>query len=88
MLILKNKSGVGLPMLFRIQNPRKEVTMNVSIVIDWKFVAALVCGVIGLELVEKISPDSAEKVLTSAVDAYKEYASSENAEVSPCLEDK
>ena len=48
--------------------------MNISIVIDWKFVGALGLGGIGFYLVSKIDPADAKEAFNHAVDACKEVA--------------
>lgn len=52
--------------------------MNVSVVIDWKFVVALGMATVGTIFAVKMDAPAAERVSTHAVDAYKEYAMAGN----------
>ncbi len=47
--------------------------MNFSVILDWKFIAALGAAVSGIILSAKMEPDAAERVSTHVVDACKEY---------------
>lgn len=52
---------------YRVILGKEVASMNFNVNIDWKFVLALGGAVSGVILSVKISPDSAEKVLTSFV---------------------
>ena len=73
------KIGMGrqhrLPFMFsEFSSGRKEVRpMNFSVILDWKFIAALGAAVSGIILSAKMEPDAAERVSTHVVDACKEY---------------
>ena len=53
--------------------------MNLTVVIDWKFVVALGAAVGGVILCAKMEPDAAERVSIHAVDACKEFAVAGNS---------
>lgn len=48
--------------------------MNGSILIDWKFVAALGATAVGVIFAIKMDPSAVERVSTHVADACKEYA--------------
>lgn len=47
--------------------------MNFSVILDWKFIAALGAAASGIILSIKMKPDAAERVSTHVVDTFKEY---------------
>ena len=53
--------------------------MNFSVILDWKFIAALGAAVSGIILSAKMEPDAAERVSTHMVDACKECLVVENS---------
>ena len=58
---------------------RKEVRpMNFSVILDWKFIAALGVAASGIILSMKMEPDAAERVSTHVGDACKEYMAAGN----------
>ena len=54
--------------------------MNFVVIIDWKFAAALGAAVAGIIFSVKMDADAAERVLTHAVGACREYAFAVNSE--------
>lgn len=48
--------------------------MNMTVMIDWKFIAALGITTVGIIFAIKMDASAAERVSTHAVDACKEYA--------------
>ena len=48
--------------------------MNLTVLIDWKFVVALGTTAVGIIFAAKMDASAAERVSTHLVDAYKEYA--------------
>ncbi len=52
--------------------------MNLSVIIDWKFVVALGAATLLVIFGSKMSEEAAERVLTHAVDAYDGHAIAEN----------
>jgi hypothetical protein len=54
--------------------------MNLTVVIDWKFVAALGAATVGIIFATKMNASAAERVSTHVVDACKEYALAGNSE--------
>lgn len=52
--------------------------MNLNVSIDWKFAVALGGSAVGIIFALKMDPAAAERVLTHAVDACKEYVVAEN----------
>lgn len=45
-----------------------------TVIIDWKFVAALCAGVSFIMLAYKVDSETAGRVLTQTVDAQRDYA--------------
>ena len=57
----------------------KEVRpMNYSVILDWKFIAALGAAVSGIIISAKMTPDAVEKVSIHMVDACKEFMAAGN----------
>ena len=56
-------------------DPGKEVSaMNLTVLIDWKFVVALGAATVGTIFAVKMDASAAERVSIHAIDAGKEYA--------------
>ncbi len=45
---------------------------NITVVFDWKFIAALCFGAAGIIVAKKLTPEQAKEVSIAAVDACKE----------------
>ena len=52
--------------------------MNYSVILDWKFIAALGAAVSGIIISAKMTPDAVEKVSIHMVDACKEFMAAGN----------
>lgn len=53
--------------------------MNLTVLIDWKFVVALGATAVGIIFAMKIMPTAVERVSIHAIEASKEYAVSINS---------
>lgn len=53
--------------------------MNLTVIIDWKFVLALGTATCGIIFALKMDADAAERVSTHAVDTCKAYAIAGNS---------